>query len=119
MGWDRARTEQVNATMLKAYRRQYIVSGTLEPRFQKVLAKLVSAQQWAAFKRRWVHCATRCWHARWRTDAGWMRTARCRSLGGGLIFPSLARDRSGLCGKQLPANTIDSPTAEVLRLAPT
>jgi hypothetical protein len=47
MGWDRARTEQVNATMLKAYRWQYIVSGTLEPRLQKVLAKLVSAQQWA------------------------------------------------------------------------
>jgi hypothetical protein len=45
MGWDRARTEQVNATVLKAYRWQYIVSGALEPRFQKVLAKLVSTEQ--------------------------------------------------------------------------
>ncbi len=41
------RAEQVNATLLKAYRWQYIVSGTLEPRFQKVLGSLVSEAQMA------------------------------------------------------------------------
>jgi hypothetical protein len=44
---DGARAEEVNATVLKAYRWQYIVSGTLEPRFQKQLGRLVSAAQMA------------------------------------------------------------------------
>ncbi len=47
MTQDGARAEQVNATLLKAYRWQYIVSGTLEPRFQKTLVRLVSAAQLA------------------------------------------------------------------------
>lgn len=37
--------EAVGATMLKAYRWQYIVSGVLEPRFRKVLSEIVSAAQ--------------------------------------------------------------------------
>ena len=41
------RAEQVNATVLKAYRWQYIVSGTLEPRFQTLLGRLVSSAQMA------------------------------------------------------------------------
>jgi hypothetical protein len=41
------RATQVNTTLLKAYRWQYIVSGTLEPRFQKLLGGLVSAAQMA------------------------------------------------------------------------
>ena len=45
MAGDRERAEQVNATLLKAYRWQYIVSGTLEPRFQKLLGGLISAVQ--------------------------------------------------------------------------
>ena len=40
-----ARAAQVGATVLKAYRWQYIVSGTMEPRFQKMLASLVDDQQ--------------------------------------------------------------------------
>ena len=47
MARDGARAEQVNATLLKAYRWQYIVSGALEPRFQKVLGRLVSEAQMA------------------------------------------------------------------------
>jgi hypothetical protein len=47
MAEDGARSGQVNDTLLKAYRWQYIVSGTLEPRFQKVLSGLVSAAQMA------------------------------------------------------------------------
>jgi len=47
MAQDGERAELVNATLLKAYRWQYIVSGTLEPRFQKVLGGLVSAAQMA------------------------------------------------------------------------
>lgn len=42
---DADRAAQVQATLLKAYRWQYIVSGALEPRFQQVLASLVSAAQ--------------------------------------------------------------------------
>jgi hypothetical protein len=42
---DDARAGQVRATVLKAYRWQYIVSGAMEPRFQKVLAELVSPVQ--------------------------------------------------------------------------
>jgi hypothetical protein len=42
---DDARAGQVSATVLKAYRWQYIVSGAMEPRFQKVLAELVSPEQ--------------------------------------------------------------------------
>jgi len=39
--------EQTHALLLKAYRWQYIVSGTMEPRFQKVLFALVDAAQGA------------------------------------------------------------------------
>ena len=39
------RMQAVRDTVLKAYRWQYIVSGVLEPRFQKVLASMVSAAQ--------------------------------------------------------------------------
>ena len=39
------RAGQVHATVLKAYRWQYIVSGALEPRFQSVLGSLVSEAQ--------------------------------------------------------------------------
>jgi len=42
---DPAIAGQVHATVLKAYRWQYIVSGTLEPRFQKVLGGLLDATQ--------------------------------------------------------------------------
>ncbi|MDM0008169.1 hypothetical protein QTI51_25585 [Variovorax sp. J22G73] len=45
MAQDGTHAEQVSATLLKAYRWQYIVSGTLEPRFQKLLGKLVSEAQ--------------------------------------------------------------------------
>lgn len=44
---DGERVEAVHATLLKAYRWQYIVSGTLEPRFQALLGGLVSAAQMA------------------------------------------------------------------------
>jgi hypothetical protein len=37
----------VHATLLKAYRWQYIVSGTLEPRFQKLLGELAGDAQMA------------------------------------------------------------------------
>lgn len=37
--------DQVGATVLKAYRWQYIVSGAMEPHFQQVLASLVSGAQ--------------------------------------------------------------------------
>jgi hypothetical protein len=47
MAQDGTRAAQVNATLLKAYRWQYIVSGTLEPRFQKLLGRLVSTAQMA------------------------------------------------------------------------
>jgi len=39
------RAVQVNNTMLKAYRWQYIVSGVMEPRFQKILRRLISDAQ--------------------------------------------------------------------------
>jgi hypothetical protein len=45
MAAEDSRAEQVKATVLKAYRWQYIVSGAMEPRFQKVLAGLVSESQ--------------------------------------------------------------------------
>jgi len=35
----------VRATVLKAYRWQYIVSGVKEPRFQKLLASMITAAQ--------------------------------------------------------------------------
>ena len=38
---------QVEATLLKAYRWQYIVSGVMEPRFQQLLGSLVDAAQMA------------------------------------------------------------------------
>jgi hypothetical protein len=40
-----AQCEQIRATVLKAYRWQYIVSGVMEPRFQKVLFALVDQSQ--------------------------------------------------------------------------
>ena len=42
-----ARAESVRATLLKAYRWQYIVSGAIEPRFQQVLGGLASPAQMA------------------------------------------------------------------------
>jgi hypothetical protein len=45
MADDAARAEHVGATVLKAYRWQYIVSGAIEPRFQKVLGEMVSPAQ--------------------------------------------------------------------------
>jgi len=45
MAGDDARAAQVKATVLKAYRWQYIVSGAIEPRFQKVLGEMVSPAQ--------------------------------------------------------------------------
>jgi hypothetical protein len=39
------RMQQVRDTVLKAYRWQYIVSGVLEPRFQKLLASMVTNAQ--------------------------------------------------------------------------
>jgi len=40
-----AELEQIQATVLKAYRWQYIVSGVMEPRFQNVLFSLVDETQ--------------------------------------------------------------------------
>ena len=40
-----ARATQVAATVLKAYRWQYIVSGAMEPRFQKMLGSLLNEAQ--------------------------------------------------------------------------
>ena len=42
---DDAEADEVRATILKAYRWQYIVSGSMEPRFQKVVFSLVDATQ--------------------------------------------------------------------------
>ena len=42
-----AQREQIHALVLKAYRWQYIVSGVMEPRFQKVLFALVDEAQGA------------------------------------------------------------------------
>ena len=42
---DDARAMQINATVLKAYRWQFIVSGVMEPRFQKILNALISKAQ--------------------------------------------------------------------------
>jgi len=39
------RATQVNNTVLKAYRWQFIVSGVMEPRFQKILGGLISDTQ--------------------------------------------------------------------------
>ena len=39
------RAQGIKATLLKAYRWQYIVSGAIEPRFQKALGELVSPAQ--------------------------------------------------------------------------
>ena len=44
---DGERAARVRATVLKAYRWQYIVSGAVHPHFQKVLAGLVDAEQMA------------------------------------------------------------------------
>ena len=40
-----AQTEQIHDAVLKAYRWQYIVSGVMEPRFQKVLFGLLDEEQ--------------------------------------------------------------------------
>ena len=40
-----AQREQISASVLKAYRWQYIVSGVMEPRFQKILFGMVSDAQ--------------------------------------------------------------------------
>jgi hypothetical protein len=45
MARDADRAAQIEATVLKAYRWQYIVSGVMEPRFQKVLFALVDEAQ--------------------------------------------------------------------------
>ena len=42
---DMAQQNDVRATVLKAYRWQYIVSGVKEPRFQKLLASMITAAQ--------------------------------------------------------------------------
>jgi hypothetical protein len=42
---DAERVTQVGATVLKAYRWQYIVSGVMEPRFQKLLFSLLDEEQ--------------------------------------------------------------------------
>lgn len=42
---DAARAAEIDATVLKAYRWQYIVSGVMEPRFQKVLGGLINDAQ--------------------------------------------------------------------------
>ena len=44
-GFDAGQSRRIAATLLKAYRWQYIVSGVMEPRFQKVLGSLVSVAQ--------------------------------------------------------------------------
>jgi len=40
-----AQSDQIHAAVLKAYRWQYIVSGVMEPRFQKVLFSIVDEEQ--------------------------------------------------------------------------
>ena len=45
MAADDSNAAQVKATVLKAYRWQYIVSGVIEPRFQEILGSLVSSAQ--------------------------------------------------------------------------
>ena len=47
MAADAGRATQVEATVLKAYRWQYIVSGVMEPRFQALLGEMVDAGQMA------------------------------------------------------------------------
>jgi len=42
---DSPQAAEIDATLLKAYRWQYIVSGVMEPRFQKVLGGLISKEQ--------------------------------------------------------------------------
>jgi hypothetical protein len=42
---DHEQMAQIGATVLKAYRWQYIVSGVMEPRFQKVLFGLLDSEQ--------------------------------------------------------------------------
>jgi hypothetical protein len=50
MADDPARVAQIEAGVLKAYRWQYIVSGVMEPRFQKVLFSLVDDEQGARIR---------------------------------------------------------------------
>ena len=42
---DADRAAQLHATVLKAYRWQYIVSGVMEPRFQKLLGEMITPAQ--------------------------------------------------------------------------
>ena len=50
---DERAASQVEADLLKAYRWQYIVSGALEPRFQKVLGEPGQRpRRWRASRRR-------------------------------------------------------------------
>ena len=46
-GFSDSQLEQIHATVLKAYRWQYIVSGVMEPRFQKVLFSMLDDEQTA------------------------------------------------------------------------
>lgn len=43
--FDAQRAAEIHAGLLKAYRWQYIVSGVIEPRFQKVISSLVNEEQ--------------------------------------------------------------------------
>jgi hypothetical protein len=43
-----AQRASIAATFLKAYRWQYIVSGVMQPRFQKVLFGTMSPHRWSA-----------------------------------------------------------------------
>jgi hypothetical protein len=45
VGLDGTHAQRVQATVLKAYRWQYIVSGVMDPRFQKVLGSLIDEHQ--------------------------------------------------------------------------
>jgi hypothetical protein len=49
-GRNTERAAQIEALVLKAYRWQYIVSGVMDPRFQKVLFELVDDQQGARIR---------------------------------------------------------------------
>ena len=43
--------QAIHATMLAAYRWQYIASGVQEPRFLDVLGSMIDAAQWRAHQR--------------------------------------------------------------------
>jgi hypothetical protein len=56
-GRDDAHASRMEAAVLKAYRWQYIVSGVMEPRFQKTLFSLVDSQQAARIQDAWAPLA--------------------------------------------------------------